>query len=185
MPVRCEPSSLVPSLCVVAWGGGGLAHSPVSGGRQRPRRNASKGFLSSMPSDRCKLAALKCRRGKLARQQHLSRRSTASLPFSPLLAVLPIRRMITAVKENRPKERVRVQNEQPAPFPRSALISPSPLPPLSAPFPLSPLLSSSPPISVPAEPCCGHPQSVRGGHWALGTPSQWVGGWGLLLILCS
>uniref|UniRef100_A0A452U6R7 MH1 domain-containing protein n=1 Tax=Ursus maritimus TaxID=29073 RepID=A0A452U6R7_URSMA len=75
-----------------------------------------------------------------------------------------------------PLARVRVQNEQPAPFPCSALISPSPLPPLSAPFPLSPLLSSSPPISVPADPCCGHPQAVRGGHWALGTPSQWVGG---------
>lgn len=86
----------------------------------------AEGLLYLVPSGPCKLAALRCWREASA-EQHLSGGHVAPRSFlSPLLALFPVRGMIAVVKGNRPRERVRAPNEQPAPFPPppcSALVS--------------------------------------------------------------
>lgn len=95
-------------------------------------------------------------------------------PFSPLLAVLPVHGPITVVKENTPKERVRVPNEQPAPCPPwLSFLAPSLLSFLP-PFSLSPLLSSSPPISASVA-LLG--PSVICQRWTLGFRDPPASGW--------
>lgn len=110
-------------------------------------------------------------------EQHLPGAAWLLTSFSPLLALLPVRRMITVVKENRPKQwvgGVQAPNEQPSPFPLSPPFSAPPCPPFCPVLGLL-LFPPLPAISIPAGPCWGRPSSVRGGHWASGTPGPWMG----------
>lgn len=148
-----------------------IAHTPLEWWTGPTQWECAESLVYSVPSGCCKLVALRCWRGASA---ELLLSTWLLAPFSPLLAFLPVRGMITVVKENRPKEGVRAPNEQPAPLPpQLSFLGPSL--PSFLPHCLSASLSSSPRNQCTCGALLGAPVLCQ--RWTLGfRDPQAVGG---------